>query len=92
MHTRQRGMAAVDQRIAHLRELHAGDSVLVRSGALEVKDKTLRFAHEMRNVETGEPTAVTVLVAVHIDTLQRKPCALPELVAQSARTSLVDNH
>ena len=43
LRSQQRGMAAVEQRIAYLRELHAGDSVLVRSGALEVKDKTLRF-------------------------------------------------
>jgi len=90
LRSQQRGMAAVEQRIAYLRELHAGDSVLVRSGALEVKDKTLRFVQEMRNVETGELAAVTVLVAVHIDTQQRKSCALPEQVAQKARASLVD--
>ena len=90
LRSQQRGMAAVEQRIAYLRELHAGDSLLVRSGALEVKDKTLRFVQEMRNVETGELAAVTVLVAVHIDTLQRKSCALPAQVAQAARASLVD--
>jgi acyl-CoA thioester hydrolase len=90
LRTQQRGMAAVDQRIAYLRELHAGDSIVVRSGMLEAKDKTLRFVHEMRNVETGEIAAVTQLVGVHIDTAQRKSCALPQGVVQAARDSIVD--
>jgi acyl-CoA thioesterase FadM len=34
-----RGMAAVDQRIAYRRELHAGDTVAVRTGTIEVKEK-----------------------------------------------------
>ena len=47
-----RGMAAVDQRIAYRRELHAGDTVAVRPGTIEVKEKSIRFVHEMRNAET----------------------------------------
>src|SRR5262245_3360050 len=44
-----RGMAAVDQRIAYQRELVAGDIVSIGTGALEVRDRVLRFVHEMRN-------------------------------------------
>jgi acyl-CoA thioester hydrolase len=85
-----RGMAAVDQRIAYQSELHAGDVVAVRAGVIEVREKVLRFFHEMRNLETGEVAAVTALVAVHMDTAARKSCALPQDVAERARARIVD--
>ena len=84
-----RGMAAVDQRIAYLRELHAGDIVTVRSGVLEVRDKVIRFVHEMRNGETQEVSAVTMLTGVHMDTAARKSCPLPESVISKARAAIV---
>ena len=43
-----RGMAAVDQRIAYRRELHAGDTVAVRTGAIEVRDKSIHHAPHRR--------------------------------------------
>ena len=73
-----RGMAAVDQRIAYRRELHAGDTVAVRTSVIEVKEKSVRFVHEMRNAETGEVSAITLLTGVFIDTAARKSCAFPE--------------
>jgi len=85
----RRGMAAVDQRIAYQRELHAGDIVSVRSGVLEVRDKVLRFVHEMRNAETQEISAITVLTGVHMDTAARKSCALPHVVIAKARAATV---
>ncbi|MCU0918530.1 MAG: hypothetical protein MUC88_28815 [Planctomycetes bacterium] len=36
------------------------------------KEKAIRSAHEMKNDETGEVVARTVLVAVHIDKATRK--------------------
>jgi acyl-CoA thioester hydrolase len=85
-----RGMAAVDQRIAYQSELHAGDVVAVRAGVIEMREKVLRFFQEMRNLETGEISAVTVLVAVHMDTAARKSCALPHDVAERARACIVE--
>src|SRR5215472_4454350 len=61
------GMAGVEQHIEYKRELFAGDAVTVSSVVLEVKDKAIRFAHEMRNDETGAVAARTELVAVHLD-------------------------
>jgi acyl-CoA thioester hydrolase len=49
-----RGMAAVQQNISYKRELIAGDIVEVRSRVLELRERLLRFSHDMRNVETGE--------------------------------------
>ena len=83
-----RGMAAVDQRIAYQRELHAGDAVVVRTGVLEVRAKVLRFVHQMSNVETGEIAAQTMLVAVHLDTRLRKSCELPQVVVERAQQAL----
>ena len=90
MREQGRGMAAVDQRIAYQRELHAGDTVAIRSGVIEVREKSLRFVHEMRNAETDKVAAITVLVGVHIDTGTRKACPLPEAVAARARERIVD--
>jgi len=80
----RRGMAAVDQHISYLKELHAGAVVSVRSAILEVKDKSIRFEHEMVNDETGEVAARTTLKAVHLDTELRKSCAFAETILRQA--------
>jgi acyl-CoA thioester hydrolase len=80
-----RGMAAVQQNITYRRELRAGDIVSIRSGVLEIKEKTIRFFHEMRNDETGEIAAATELTGVHMDTVRRKSCPFPEQVFERAR-------
>ena len=72
-----RGMAAVEQIINYKKELMAGDTVAVHSAVLEVKDKVLRFSHEMRNAQNGEVAATTVLTGVFLDTAARKACSFP---------------
>jgi len=86
----ERGMAAVDQRIAYLRELQAGDVVFIRSAVLEVREKVIRFAHEMLNASTGERCAVTQIVGAQLDTKLRRSCALPADVAALARTRVAE--
>jgi acyl-CoA thioester hydrolase len=76
------GLAAVEQHIEYKRELRAGDLLTVRSSVLEAKEKSLRFAHEMTNDQTGELAATTVLVGVCIDTLARKARPLPQDIFQ----------
>jgi acyl-CoA thioester hydrolase len=83
-----RGMVAVEQTIAYKRELLAGDVLSIYSEALEIKDKSLRFRHEMRNQETGETAATTELVGVHIDTKLRKACPIPHAVREKVLASL----
>ncbi len=80
-----RGMAAVDQRITYARELHAGDVVSVRTRVDEVHAKRLVFTHEMLNDETGAVAATSTLVGVHMDTVARKSCPLPDAVVAAAR-------
>ncbi len=50
-------MAAVDQHISYLQELHAGAVVSVRTRVLEVKERSLRFEHEMVDDSTGAVAA-----------------------------------
>jgi acyl-CoA thioester hydrolase len=61
-----RGMAALQQNITYKRELLAGDIVEVRSVLLEIRDKSIRFKHEMRNAETGEIAAFCETTGVHM--------------------------
>jgi len=77
-----RGMAAVEQKIEYKRELLAGDIVAVYSVLNEIKDKVIRFTHEMRKADTDEVAAITTLTAVHLDTVARRACAFPESVRQ----------
>lgn len=84
----KRGMAAVDQHISYMQELHAGDIVTVRSSLLEFKEKSLRFVHEMSHDESNVIVARTTLKAVHLDTEARKSCAFPEAISMKAAAML----
>ena len=77
-------MAAVEQYIQYKRELRAGDLVTGRSAVLEIKEKSIRFLHQMRNDETGELAASTTIVGVRFDLTARKARPLPEHVRESA--------
>jgi acyl-CoA thioester hydrolase len=74
LHGQHRGMAAVQQTLTYKQELFAGDIVEVKSRVLDVREKVIRFVHEMRNAETGEVAAVCELTAVHMDRQARKAC------------------
>jgi acyl-CoA thioester hydrolase len=79
-----RGMAAIQQNITFKRELLAGDIVEVKSIVLEVRDKSIRFRHEMRNAETGEVAAGCEIAAVHMDREARKSAAFADAIRRSA--------
>ena len=83
-----RGMAAVQQNITYKREVLAGDILAVRSMLVEVREKVLKWVHEMRNAETGELAAICVLTAVHMDTARRKSCSLPPHILERGRQRL----
>ena len=79
-----RGMAAVQQNISYKRELFAGDIVEVKSRLLEIRDKSIRFQHEMHNAETGEVAATCEITAVHMDRQARKSAAFADTIRRSA--------
>jgi len=85
------GMAAVEQHIQYKRELRAGDLVTIRSVVLEIRNKSIRISHEMRNDDTGELAATSILVAVHMDVITRKSTPLPLDVRERAVVMIEGN-
>ena len=75
-----RGIAAVQQNISYKRELLAGDIVEIRSRILELRDKVLRFGHDMINVESGETAASCELTGVYLDRAARRSIAFEDKV------------
>jgi acyl-CoA thioester hydrolase len=84
-----RGMSAVQQNITYKRELRAGDVVSIRSGVLEIREKVIRFFHEMYNDETGEIAATAEMTGVHLDTVLRRSCPFPGTVFERASALIV---
>jgi acyl-CoA thioester hydrolase len=82
------GMAAVQQNISYKRELLAGDIIEIRSSLVELRDKSIRFLHEMRNAETGEIAATCEITAVHMDRGLRKSTAFTPDICKAAAKHL----
>ena len=85
MREQGRGMAAVQQDITYRRELLAGDTIAVRSVFLEMREKAVKFVHEMRHAVSGEVAAICVLTGVSIDTQTRKSCPFPAEIYERGR-------
>jgi acyl-CoA thioester hydrolase len=79
------GMAGVQQDTTYKRELMAGDIVTIRSAILEIREKVIRFYHEMQNDDTHEVAATTMLTAVHLDRKTRKSCPFPSQILDRGR-------
>ena len=80
-----RGMAAVQQNISYQKELLAGDIVEVKSRVVEMREKVIRFVHDMINAETGEIAASCDLTAVHLDRNARKSIAFESAIRANAQ-------
>ncbi|WJR79256.1 thioesterase family protein [Bradyrhizobium sp. NP1] len=83
-----RGLAGLQQNITYRRELLAGDVVEISSTLREIRDKTVRFVHEMRNAETGEVAATCELTAVYMDRHVRKAASFPAEIREAAMAAL----
>jgi acyl-CoA thioester hydrolase len=81
----QFGMAAVQQNVTYKQELLAGDVVEVLTRVIEIREKVIRFVHEMRNAETKEIVAVAETTGVHIDRRSRKSCAFAHATRAAAQ-------
>ena len=78
------GLATVEQVTTFKRELLAGDSIEIHSRVLEVRERVVRIAHEMRNTETGELCATLAITAVHMDLGKRRATPIPDLQRRMA--------
>jgi acyl-CoA thioester hydrolase len=68
--------------------LFAGDIVEVKSRLLELRDKSIRFLHEMSNAETGEIAATCEITAVHLDREAHKSIPFPPAIRDTAMKHL----
>lgn len=84
-----RALVAVHQETTYKRELLAGDLIVIRSGILELREKVIRFYHEMLNAETNEIAATTTLTGVHLDAETRKSCPFPSEILEAGRRLIV---
>lgn len=91
MHEQNSLMAAVQQDTSYKRELRAGDIITIRSRIIEIREKVIRFLHEMRNDETGEIAAVTALIGVHMDAKMRRACPFPHDFLNRVRQAVSDD-
>ncbi len=80
------GMAAVQQNITYQRELAAGDVVEVRSRILEIREKVIRFEHQL--ISGGEAAAICELTAVHLNLATRKSRPFPAAILARVRAIL----
>lgn len=83
-----RGMAGVQINTTYKQELMAGDVIEIHSRVLEVREKVIRFRHEMRNVEMKTVAAISELTAVYLDRQTRKSCVFPPEVRAAAEARI----
>jgi len=88
--TQHRGMAAVEQHLTYRSELRAGDLITIYSQALEVRDKTIRFAHEMKRQDSRLVAATTTLIGVQMDTILRKSAPIPAEIRARIESMVAD--
>ena len=85
MRENNRGMVTVHQETTYKRELVAGDLITIRPGVLEIREKVIRFYHQMLNAESHEVAAETTLTGVHLDGGTRKSCLFPNDILERRR-------
>lgn len=84
-------LAAVQQNTSYKHELGAGDIITIRSGVVQIREKVIRFLHEMRNDETGAVAAVTEITSVSMDREMRRAYPFPLDFTNRVRQHIADH-
>jgi len=82
-------LAVVQQNISYQKELFPGDTIFVRTGVVEVRDKVVRFRHELLNTETGQVCSTCEFTLVCLDPVTRRSQPFPAEVATKAEQLLL---
>ncbi len=85
----ERGVAAVEQTLTYKKELNPGDTLVIHSWVVEMREKGMSFAHDMRKADTDELAATCRQTSLFIDTTTRKTAAFPPHVAAKARALII---
>jgi len=83
MRDENQGLVAVEQNLKYKRELLAGDIIIIRSKIIDLGDKSLTFAHEMFDAETGDLCATAQFTGLYFDKEARKALSFPEAIRQT---------
>ena len=82
-------LAVVQQNISYQKELFPGDTIFVRTGVVEVREKVVRFRHELLNTETGLVCSTCEFTLVCLDPATRRSQPFPaDVAAKAARLML----
>jgi acyl-CoA thioester hydrolase len=90
LRSQKRGVAAIRQNTTYRKELLPGDVISIYSGILEMRDKFIRYYHEMKNDDSGEIAATTMISGVFLNVETRKSCLFPEEIVQRGLERIVD--
>lgn len=82
-------LAAVQQNITYRKELYPGDTIVVRTGVIEMREKVLRFRHELVNTEGGEVCAICEFTAVCLNPESRRSQPFPADVVEHSQRYLI---
>lgn len=82
------GLAAVQQNLSYKKELFAGSVIDIFSRVVSIRDKTIVFIHEMRDVESDALAATCEITAVHIDRHTRKAAPFPDRIIEAVKALL----
>lgn len=78
--------AGVEQHITYKKELVPGDVISIFTTVLEVRERVIRFQHEMRKSDSDEVAAVMTLTVVHLDGATRRATAFPAPIKAKLET------
>lgn len=84
------GVGAVRYDIRYFHEMRTGETLTVRTRLLEVRDKVIRFRHEMTADLTGDLAATAEITSVHMDTTKRKSCPYAPEILEKAHALMVE--
>jgi len=84
------GMAAVRQEITYRQELRTGAVISIWTGVLEMRERVIRFYHEMHDDESTEIAAATIITGVYMDIVRRKASPFPAEIQNNAQNMIVD--
>ncbi len=83
------GMAALAQETTYHKELFPGDTVVAFTELLEVREKTIRYRHQIHRSVTGELAATSELIAAHLERSQHRAVPFPAEILSALRNRVV---
>tara|TARA_B100001123_G_scaffold386452_1_gene460891 strand:- start:80 stop:508 length:429 start_codon:yes stop_codon:yes gene_type:complete len=86
-----RGMAAGQQNTTYMRELMAGQLVVITTKIIEIGRRKLTFRYNMIECLTGDVASTCEITGVHIDRTKRRSIRFPSHVRQVASSLMGDN-